>query len=267
MSALLLGQSDEDYLAAAQRQTDFILYQAPRFWNGAISHRENVVELWADFVYMAPPFIAYQAIASSNQSLLREAGGQCQLQQDILRPQASHNGSRGLWQHIVGPDEAQDLGLWATGNGWAAAGMMRVLATMLKWRPSSEWTFAQDKLKRSIIDILDGAAHAAKKGQPPLLYNYLDDGSWFGDAAATALVASVTYRMAVLAPEVTKERHITFADECRKAVVAHVNNTTGLVAPTVDSLDWKNRTPSEDGSPEGQSFAVMMFSAYRDYVS
>ena len=256
---------DKAYAAAAQRQSDHILNKAPRYENGAISHRENEAELWADFVYMAPPFLAYQAVASNNETLLREAGHQCLLQQEILRPQHSHNRTRGLWRHIIGPDEAQDLGLWATGNGWAAAGMARVLATIQHWGPSKSWTSEQNSLKKSIIDILNGAAHAAMRGQPPLFCNYLDDGTWFADAASTAIIASVAYRMAVLAPDVTKQHHIAFADNLRKAVEAHVDNATGLVAPTVNSLDWKSRIPSVEGSPEGQSFAVLMFAAHRDY--
>lgn len=144
--------------------------------------------------------------------------------------------------------------------------MTRVLATMLKWGPSKAWKTEQDQLKRSIIGILDGAANGATKGKPPLLCNYLDDGTWFGDAASTALIAAVTYRMAVLAPTLTKDHHLQFADKLRKAVIAHVDNPTGLVAPTVNSLDWKSRTPSAQGSPEGQSFTVLMYAAYRDYL-
>lgn len=265
VSALLIGQLDKAYAAAAQRQSDHILNKAPRYENGAISHRENEAELWADFVYMAPPFLAYQAVASNNETLLREAGHQCLLQQEILRPQRSHNRTPGLWRHIIGPDDAQDLGFWATGNGWAAAGMTRVLATIQHWGPSKSWTSEQNSLKKSIIDILNGAAHAARRGQPPLFCNYLDDGTWFADAASTAIIASVAYRMAVLAPDVTKQHHIAFADKLREAVEAHADNATGVVAPTVNPLDWKSRIPSVEGSPEGQSFAVLMFAAHRDY--
>jgi hypothetical protein len=56
VSAILLGQSNSVYIGAAQRQADYILNQAPRFSNGAISQRPDVAELWADFMAMAPPF-------------------------------------------------------------------------------------------------------------------------------------------------------------------------------------------------------------------
>lgn len=40
----------------------------------------------------------------------------------------------------------------------------------------------------------------------------------------------------------------------------------GLLTPVVNPLDWGDRTPSTK-SPEAQSFAILMFSAYRDFQS
>jgi hypothetical protein len=56
VSAILLGQSDSTYLDAANRQANYILNQAPRYSNGAISHRPDVAELWADNMAMSFPF-------------------------------------------------------------------------------------------------------------------------------------------------------------------------------------------------------------------
>ena len=56
VSAILLGQSDSTYIDAANSEADYILNIAPRYSNGAISHRSDVAELWADFIAMAPPF-------------------------------------------------------------------------------------------------------------------------------------------------------------------------------------------------------------------
>ncbi len=56
VSAILLGQSDSDYLGASDRQADYILNQAPKWSNGAISHRPDVPELWADNMAMSFPF-------------------------------------------------------------------------------------------------------------------------------------------------------------------------------------------------------------------
>jgi len=56
VSAILLGTSDSKYTRAAQRQADYILNQAPRWSNGAISHRSDVAEIWADNMAMSFPF-------------------------------------------------------------------------------------------------------------------------------------------------------------------------------------------------------------------
>jgi hypothetical protein len=45
VSAILIGQSDSAYLDAANRQADYILNDAPRWSNGAISQRPDVAEL------------------------------------------------------------------------------------------------------------------------------------------------------------------------------------------------------------------------------
>ena len=83
-------------------------------------------------------------VISSNTTLIQEAYDQCRLYRQYLRDPASH-----LWAHIVlGP--WTDSSLWGTGqpplhsdlttvlngsgwsgNAWAAAGMTRVLATIL----------------------------------------------------------------------------------------------------------------------------------------
>lgn len=45
VSALLIGKTDPTFLAAAERQKDY-LFKAPKWTNGAISHRIEVAELW-----------------------------------------------------------------------------------------------------------------------------------------------------------------------------------------------------------------------------
>jgi hypothetical protein len=56
VSAILIGQSDSTYIDASNRQADYILNQAPRWSNGAISQRGDVAEIWADNMAMSFPF-------------------------------------------------------------------------------------------------------------------------------------------------------------------------------------------------------------------
>jgi hypothetical protein len=59
VSAILIGQSDSKYIDASSRQADYILNQAPRWSNGAISHRGDVAEIWADNMAMSFPFCRF----------------------------------------------------------------------------------------------------------------------------------------------------------------------------------------------------------------
>jgi rhamnogalacturonyl hydrolase YesR len=150
VSALLIGQSNGAYLSASYRQADYILNQAPKYSNGAISQRPDVAELWADWMHMAPPFLAYLAVQNGSTDLMNTVVTQCGLQRAVLK------GGNDNWMHIVGP-QSPDSGLWSTGNGWAAYGMVRVLFTLQKWSGSASMTSQASQLQGWIKEILDGA--------------------------------------------------------------------------------------------------------------
>ncbi|RDB16933.1 Unsaturated rhamnogalacturonyl hydrolase YesR [Hypsizygus marmoreus] len=274
VSAILLGKTNQTFADAAVEQLNFVVDSAPRYSNGAISHRVDVPELWADFVYMAPPFIAYYAADTNNASLLYETVKQCGYYREVLQADLDTS-YRGIWHHIIGP-QSQDLGLWSTGNGWAAGGMARVLATVMKapvarlagWRRE-----AIDNLTQWIKEIVDGAI-----GSPTdagLLRNYLDDettGHGFGEVAGTSMIASVIYRMAVLQPRTFGAEYIKWADDVRTLLGGndaegnpHVTDS-GIVTPAVNPLNWYDTNPLTTGSPEGQGFVVLMYAAWRDCI-
>lgn len=97
---------------------------------------------------MAPPFLAYYAVYKNDEALLRESIRQIQLYRNVLRK------TNGLWTHIKGPN-SPDGGSWSTGNAWAAAGITRVLATVMKAPMSQGWTTEISLLKSFIKEILD----------------------------------------------------------------------------------------------------------------
>ncbi|KAK8087844.1 hypothetical protein PG997_002805 [Apiospora hydei] len=274
VSAILIGQTQPAYLAAAGRQMDHLLTAVPRWPNGAISHREAVAELWADFVYMAPPALAYWAVQTTDAGLLAEVLRQCSLYRDVLGVPHDSSGKNDslaagrLWHHIIGP-ETQDLGIWSTGNAWAAAGMTRDLDAGIQ------------TVKAIVRDILDAAiALDAAEPNEPLLRNYLNDTTWFGELSGTTLLTVTVYRLAVLAPDefgggvgddeknggsdsISKGKYVEWADAKRPEIVSRVN-AQGLLSPVINPLNWGDRTPGTE-SPEAQAFALLMFAAWRDY--
>ncbi|KAJ7045829.1 hypothetical protein C8F04DRAFT_940064, partial [Mycena alexandri] len=285
VAAVMIGKTKASYAAAAQQEINYIINLAPRWPNGAISQRADVAELWADFIYMAPPFIAYFAADSNNATLLKTAYQQCGLYREVLLFGSSASTfdppktsiTNGLWHHIVGP-QSPEPGLWSTGNGWAAAGMSRVLATVMKapvavgtsWRSS-----AIADLTSWIKEIVDGARTAPLDGG--LLRNYLNDTTTahgFGEISGSSLIAAVTYRMVILAPTAfPAETYLPFADSIRSVLSGndklgnpHVTSN-GTATPAVNPLGWLDTTPWTAGSPEGNNFVALLYAAWRDCVS
>ncbi|KAJ7233097.1 family 88 glycosyl hydrolase [Mycena rebaudengoi] len=268
VSAVMLGKSDKKYSDAATVQLAYLLDsgKVPRYENGAISHRVEAPELWADFMYMAPPFLAFYAADSDNATLLEETYKQCGLYRDVLQSK-----DKGMWQHIIGPQGgATDRGHWSTGNGWAAAGMARVLATIMHApvaKPAAWRDSAVNDLSAWIKEILDTAREAPADGG--LLRNYLDDTSpahGFGEIAGSSLLASVAYRMAVLQPAAFGAEYVKWADGVR-GVLADGHVVNGVATPAVNPHDWHDTKPDTNGSPEGQGMVVLMYAAWRDCVN
>lgn len=134
---------------AVQDQLDALL-SAPRSPEGPISHRVDQVQLWADYTYMVPPALSYYGVTHKNESMIEMAISQTLLYRDALST------SKG-WQHIL-LGNYQDIGLWATGNAWAAAGALRVYATIKQSADYSEQYSDQlYKLTKVTSDILDAA--------------------------------------------------------------------------------------------------------------
>ncbi|KAK1221322.1 hypothetical protein PQX77_015869 [Marasmius sp. AFHP31] len=277
VAAVMLGKTEDRYIPALEAEVDYLLNDAPRWYNGAISHRADVPELWSDWMYMLPPALAYYAVDTHNSALLREAVDQCGLQRQALQANLSDSVPyKGVWEHIVGP-QSPEHGLWSTGNAWAVGGMSRVLATIMKAprELTAGWCDeAVNNLSTWIKEILDGAL--ASPPDDGLLRNYLNDtetAHGFGEISGTSLMAAVSYRMAVLLPDTFGEKYITWADEVIKTLAGtdrngnpHVVEATGVVTPAVNPLGWLDTDPWTSGSPEGNNFVVLMYAAWRDCI-
>jgi rhamnogalacturonyl hydrolase YesR len=130
-----------------------LLKVAPRASNGAISQRESQVQLWSDYVYMAPPFIAYYGALKcghEGKSLLQTAYEQVKTYREVLFDQ-----DVGLWRHIA-LGNGTDPTHWGTGNAWAAAGTLRVLATIQGSSAAESMTSQQEDLVCWVRETLDG---------------------------------------------------------------------------------------------------------------
>jgi rhamnogalacturonyl hydrolase YesR len=249
--------SDNRFSAAAGSQLNYLLNHAPQTDDGAISHRSEDVQLWSDFVYMAPPFIAYFGTFERGDTktwLLQYSYDQCRLYRKYLQDSATK-----LWKHIqVG--SAPDGNLWATGNGWAAAGMFRVLQTIRNSDVSESFLDQQSDLLDWIEEIVNASwDHQTSAGA---LHNVINDPGSFADTSSTALIASVTFRLAVL-----KEDNSTYIQNANAAYdfVRRNIDDDGWLRNTVNPLSFYTPSGPDETSPEGQSFVLLLEAARRDF--
>jgi hypothetical protein len=125
---------------------------------------------------MVPPFLAHYGVITRNLTLLTlltDAYNQIQLYHPYLRdPSANY-----LWKHIVLGTNGTDPGHWSTGNlrldvpaqqaciqsylgnGWAAAGMLRVLGTIQNSEFADTLQIEQNNLTSWVKEIHAGMYH------------------------------------------------------------------------------------------------------------
>ncbi|KZS88469.1 hypothetical protein SISNIDRAFT_497917 [Sistotremastrum niveocremeum HHB9708] len=268
------GAQGADFGGAAEQQLRFILEDVPKTSDGAISHRVSELQLWeaereldgrSDSVYMVPPFLAYYGALTANQSLLEESYNQIKLYRKYLKD--SNSSAGGLWQHIVLGPSANDPGHWSTGNAWAAAGMLRVYATILHSQYSNPLKSHREDLGNWVNEIHDGM-YAHLDPSSGLFFNYVDNSSTFLDASSTALLASTVYRNALLTGQ---HRHIPHAEISRKALFGSNSDgspshfdSNGWLTPVVNP---ENTGAEGSKSPEGQAFVIELEAAWSDWVN
>jgi rhamnogalacturonyl hydrolase YesR len=163
-----------------------------------------------------------------------------------------------------GEREGDDRGFWSTSNGWAAAGMARILATVRESKFTEHMQEMQSSLVDMIRDIVSGAMLLDTDGSG-LLRNYLDDETWWGEVAGTALSAATAFRMTVLEPDIFGSKYTDWALQKMNVVGRCLNVDTGIASPVVNSLKESQRTPLSGPNPEGQAFVVLLYAAWRDW--
>ncbi|KAK0501901.1 Six-hairpin glycosidase-like protein [Armillaria luteobubalina] len=274
------GQGNSDglnYTGAAKDQLDFLLNNVSRSSDGAISHRVSQTQLWSDFVYMVPPFLAYYGVLTENETLVSEAN-------NLLDTNASN-----LWRHVVLGSSGTDSGHWSTGNGWAAAGMLRVYATIQKSQYESTFSSEMDDLISWTLEIQKAMYGAVDNTH--IFRNYVDDDSTFYDSASTALMAYTVYRLYTITGDTS---YIREAERSRTALYASGSTSTFSLSLSSTSTSTSTAPAStstsgyehftSDGwltpvvnphsygvegsdSAEAQAFVLLMQSAYEEWVA
>ncbi len=225
---------------AADRMLEFLLVKAPRTPDGLIYHNYIENQIWVDACYMAPPFLA---ISGHPEEAVRQLEG---YRERLLDPNI------GLCNHIWDED-LQDYArglFWGVGNGWAAAGMARVIRLL----PES-MAEERARLAEYVKALLDAClAHQREDG---LFHDILDDPSTFVETNTAQMLAYTIYRG--VAGGWLDSAYRADADRMRAAAHGKVDEF-GLVQGVCGAPHF-NRSGT---ATEGQAFFLLMEAAYRD---
>ena len=168
---------DEELKDACGTLLEWALKTAPRNADGIVYHVQDRKEFWVDSYYMLPPFLA---AAGHCEEALRQIWGYA----DKLRDDKS-----GLFRHIW--DDGAGVfvrdAFWGVGNGWAAAGMARVIA-VLPDRLSGE----REKLQSMARALIDALLNCARPDG--LFHDVVDDPSTFVETNLSQMTAYSIYR-------------------------------------------------------------------------
>lgn len=156
---------------------DFNLTKAPRSVDGVLYHMNYDKSFWVDSMYMLPPFLA--------------AAGYC----DEAVKQMN-----GYWESLLIADKGM-LGhryddetktfqrdvIWATGNGWALAGIARLIDLL-----PEEYETQIAELVQKAIQLVSGFTEYLPDGN--IVHDILDDNESYLDGAGSLLFAYSIYR-------------------------------------------------------------------------
>jgi unsaturated rhamnogalacturonyl hydrolase len=231
---------DTAFKVAADRMLEFLLDKAPRTKAGLIYHNQNENMIWVDSFYMAPPFLA---VAGQPAEAVRQIAGY----RSTLRDPAT-----GAFFHMWDEDLKRFTRKlpWGVGNGWAAAGMARVIRAL----PAS-MAKEKEQVAGYVRDLLDACLKFQR--EDGLFHDVLDDPKTFVETNAAQMFAYAIYR-GVAGGWLTPS-YLAAADRMRAAAQAKVD-AFGLVQGVCGAPNFDR----SGTATEGQAFFLLMEAAKRD---
>lgn len=234
---------DQALNEALKRMMDFLLYKAPKTGEGIIYHNYIENMIWVDAIYMVPPFLA---IAGHPDEAIRQITGYRRI---LLNPEKK------LYYHIWDQDRKkfERKLFWGVGNGWAAAGMTRVLLAL----PESMQT-EKRQIADYIKEVIDGCLVYMR--EDGLFHNILDDPTSFVETNVSQMIAYSIFRC--VKNSWLDNSYLKYAARMRKAAHKKVDKY-GLVQGVCGAPDFDH----SGTATEGQAFFLLMEAAYNDLTN
>jgi rhamnogalacturonyl hydrolase YesR len=213
---------------------EWIRVKAPRNSVGVLYHLSKAPEMWSDGFNAAPPFLA--AMGFYEEALAQIDGFRLRL----------WNPERKLLAHIWddGKEQFRDGNFWGGGNGWAAAGLVRVIRSLPRERRRD-----RNRLAAFVREIVDGCLKYQR--DDGLFHDVVDQPSTFVETNLAQMLAFAIYEG--IAGGWLASSYRIHADRMRTAARGKMD-TYGYVQGVCGAPMFN----SPGLSAEGQAFCIMM---------
>lgn len=227
----------------AGRMLEYLLKMAPRTADGTLHHVDHKPQVWIDSMYMAPPFLA---AAGAPAEAVKQIEG--------LR-RFLWNRPMKLFSHIWddGKKSFERKAFWGVGNGWAAAGMTRVIPAL-----PGGLTAERKRLGGYVREVVDGCLkHRRPDG---FFHDVVDDPKTFVETNLSQMLSYAIFR-GVKGGWLPKS-YLKDAEIMRRAASSKVDEL-GYVRDVCGSPTFEK----PGVATEGQSFFILMEAAARDLAA
>jgi unsaturated rhamnogalacturonyl hydrolase len=234
---------DQRLKDAHEKMLDYLINHAPKTADGTLSHVIQAKQLWIDSIYMAPPFLA---VAGHPSLAVEQIEGMHRRLWDPQKELYSH-----MWDEDKGEFIRKDA--WGVGNGWAAAGLARVIAAL-----PTHMQQERDRLIGIVSSLIKSILRFQR--QDGLFHDVVDDVQTFVETNLAQMLAYAIYRG--VAAGWLDRQYLSAADGLRQAARQKVDEW-GLVQDVCGAPFFN----AAGTATEGQAFFLLMEAAHRDMLA
>lgn len=230
--------NDPEFIVAAEGMLNYIFKTAPRTADGYIHHSYHGPELWADSIYMAPPFLAY---AGYPEEAVKQVKG-------IIKHLWNEEESLFAYRWNAETQEITHPNFWGLANAHAISGMTK----LIEYLPDT-MDKERDEFKYYIRTHLKSCLRYIREDY--LFHNNINDPSTFVE---TSLAARLAWTIFTGIKEGWLEiDYLETAMNMREAVYGKVDGYGNVMGvPGSPTYSFPGR------SVEGQAFFLMMEAAH-----
>ncbi|MBQ8094731.1 MAG: glycoside hydrolase family 88 protein [Clostridia bacterium] len=226
-------KQDPDLLAGAQSLLQWAREKAPRSRDGLVYHFLDSQEIWADSIYMLPPFLAEAGFPEEAAAMV-EGYFSCLQDESGLLAHRYDDATR----TFINPNH------WGVGNGWALCAIARIIPLLTAGACQTRMICLLRRLTDALLPWLrnDG-----------LFHNIVDNPSTFPEVNLSQMCASVLFT-AFKNKWIRHEAPYSDAAERMADAAMRALRPDGFVYPVCGAP----RFDAPGTAPEGQAFFLIM---------